>query len=234
MKQINNSETVIIKRSQILFAPYNPRKRSTKVVQSILKNFKKVGYLGGIVWNELTGYLVSGHKRVEASDIYYKFDGTSETDYDIKVEKVNFDEKTEKEQNIYMNASDSQGEFDFEKLAPILYEVDIDNIGFSKETIDQIQLEVPDFDFGNNTEIMNEFKTLKNRGLSEEEVKRIGLERRNERKQIQKERNDEMLEKPDLIITFEDFETKVTVLEHFKLDTYTRYAKGEKIFENIL
>lgn len=234
MKQIYKSETVEINRSQINFAPYNPRKHNTKVVESIVRNFKKVGYLGGIVWNETTGYLVSGHKRVEAYDIVNKYTGNNDADYVIKVEKVSFDEKTEKEQNIYMNAADSQGEFDFEKLAPILYEIDIDNIGFSKETIDQIQLEVPDFDFGNNTEIMNEFKTLKNRGLSEEEVKRIGLERRNERKQIQKERNDEMLEKPYLIITFEDFETKVTVLEHFKLDTYTRYAKGEKIFENIL
>ncbi len=43
------SETVVIKRSQINFAPYNPRKEDPEVIKKLKKNFKTVGYLGGIV-----------------------------------------------------------------------------------------------------------------------------------------------------------------------------------------
>lgn len=41
------SETVVIKRSQINFAPYNPRKEDPEVIKKLKKNFKTVGYLGG-------------------------------------------------------------------------------------------------------------------------------------------------------------------------------------------
>lgn len=53
--------------------------------QEAQKNFKTVGYLGGIVWNQLSSYLVSGHKRVQTLDIINNYDGTPETDYEIKV-----------------------------------------------------------------------------------------------------------------------------------------------------
>lgn len=92
------SETVVIKRSQINFAPYNPRKEDPEVIKKLKKNFKTVGYLGGIVWNQLSSYLVSGHKRVQTLDIINNYDGTPETDYEIKVEAVELDDKTEREQ----------------------------------------------------------------------------------------------------------------------------------------
>ena len=69
------SETVVIKRSQINFAPYNPRKEDPEVIKKLKKNFKTVGYLGGIVWNQLSSYLVSGHKRVQTLDIINNYDG---------------------------------------------------------------------------------------------------------------------------------------------------------------
>lgn len=54
------SETVVIKRSQINFAPYNPRKEDPEVIKKLKKNFKTVGYLGGIVWNQLSSYYNRG------------------------------------------------------------------------------------------------------------------------------------------------------------------------------
>ena len=100
------SETVVIKRSQINFAPYNPRKEDPEVIKKLKKNFKTVGYLGGIVWNQLSSYLVSGHKRVQTLDIINNYDGTPETDYEIKVEAV------ELEDEISSELSDTLGDFE--------------------------------------------------------------------------------------------------------------------------
>ena len=102
--EYKQSETIVIKRSQINFAPYNPRKEDPSVIKKLKKNFKAVGYLGGIVWNKRSSFLVSGHKRVQTLDIMNEYDGSPEKDYDIKVESVDLDDKTEREQNIFMNS----------------------------------------------------------------------------------------------------------------------------------
>lgn len=125
------SETVVIKRSQINFAPYNPRKEDPEVVKKLKKNFKTVGYLGGIVWNRLSSYLVSGHKRVQTLDIINEYDGTPETDYEIKIEAVELDDKTEREQNIFMNSPSAMGEFDMAKMQVLVPEIDYKAAGLS-------------------------------------------------------------------------------------------------------
>lgn len=126
------SETIVIKRSQITFAPYNPRKEDPEVVRKLKKNFKTVGFLGGIVWNRRTSYLVSGHKRVQTLDIINNYDGTPEKDYDIKVEAVELDDKTEREQNIFMNSPSAMGEFDMEKMKVLVPEIDYQAAGLSE------------------------------------------------------------------------------------------------------
>lgn len=83
MVKLKQSETITIKRSKINFAAYNPRKKDKKVVEALKKNFKKVGFLGGIQWNSITGNLIGGHKRTEALDLIYDYDGTPEKDYDV-------------------------------------------------------------------------------------------------------------------------------------------------------
>lgn len=105
MKEFKQSQTEIIKRSQIHFAPYNPKKHTDEQVKTILKDLKKNGFFGGIVWNKITGNLIDGHKRVMAHDLYYKYDGTPQTDYEIKVEIAEFDAKTEKARNIWHTKS---------------------------------------------------------------------------------------------------------------------------------
>ena len=101
--KLKQSETVIIKRSNIKFSPYNPRKKNPKVVAALKENFKKVGFLGGICWNKTTGNLIGGHKRLEALDLIYNYDGSKEKDYDVKVEQIEIELKTEKAQNIFLN-----------------------------------------------------------------------------------------------------------------------------------
>lgn len=172
MKTIKQSNTIEIDRSLIKFAPYNPRKKDEKVVNELKKNFKKVGYLGGIVWNKVTGNLVGGHKRVEAMDLIFNY--TGENDYKIKVEEVEFDEKTEKEQNIFLNNKRVQGEMDYEMLAEILPDIDIDNTGLIDFDLDIINSLNPEYHFGNNEKIINDSKNLmKESKDNKEEIKQL-------------------------------------------------------------
>ena len=157
MKQ---SETIFINRSKIQFAAYNPRKKDKKVIDSLKKNFKKVGFMGGIIWNKTTSNLVGGHKRVETLDLINGYDGTIETDYELKVECVELDLKTEKEQNIYLNNKKQQGETDFELMAVLIEEINIDNAGLDIQDIEIIEALVPDFEFGRNDEIKKDIEEL--------------------------------------------------------------------------
>ena len=104
MKQ---SETRTIKRSQINLNPQNIKNHTEEQVKLQKKNLKKVGYLGGVVWNEESHNLIDGHRRLQALDSINRYDGTPETDYDIKVECVSFDRKTELEQMAYMAVGNS-------------------------------------------------------------------------------------------------------------------------------
>ena len=63
-KKYRESETITIKRSQINFAPYNPKNHTKKKIDEIKANIKRVGLLGGIIWNKTTSNLIDGHKRV--------------------------------------------------------------------------------------------------------------------------------------------------------------------------
>lgn len=143
------SETVVIRRSQINLNPINPKKHTDEQIKLQRKNLKKVGFLGGIVWNSETGNLVDGHRRVKAMDLDKKYDGTPETDYDIKVEKVEFDDKTEKEQLTYMAVGNSKA--DFNLIARYVDDIDYSNVGLSEDDYRKIQMlsdRGPDVDTG--------------------------------------------------------------------------------------
>lgn len=133
MKQ---SETKIIRRSQINLNPYNPKRHTDEQIKLQRKNLKKVGFLGGIVWNETTGNLVDGHRRIKALDIINKYDGTPATDYEVKVEAVQMDDKTEKEQMLYMAVGNSKA--DYNLIAPIVDEIDYSNVGLSEAEYNEI------------------------------------------------------------------------------------------------
>ena len=133
---IKNSETKIIKRSQINLNPINPKRHTDRAVKLQEKNLKKVGFLGGIVWNRNTGNLIDGHRRIMAMDLYYKYDGAN--DYDVKVESVELDDKTEKEQLTYMAVGNTKPDIDL--IAK--YIGDIDPIKYQDLGFDDNQISV--------------------------------------------------------------------------------------------
>ncbi len=133
------SETKVIKRSQINLNPCNPKVHTEIDIKQQKANIRKVGFLGGIQWNETTGNLIDGHKRVMSVDLIQGYDGTPETDYDIKVEAVDFDEKTEKEQLLFM--AKSQDAIDYNMVAKKFDfdEIDFKSAGFSEDDLIQIK-----------------------------------------------------------------------------------------------
>ena len=84
--------------------------------------------------------LIDGHKRVMSVDLIQGYDGTPETDYDIKVEAVDFDEKTEKEQLLFM--AKSQDPIDYNLVAKnfSIDEIDFKAAGFTEQDTEQIKM----------------------------------------------------------------------------------------------
>lgn len=145
IKQPENRE---IQRSQINFANYNPRKITPEARKKLKANLKRVGILGGIVWNETTGNLVSGHQRVSVIDEVNKYNSeTNENDYAIRVEVVQMNEKTEKEQNVFMNNRNVQGDFDSDMLKDLMDGIDYNLAGL--DDFDLNMLGIGDIDLNN-------------------------------------------------------------------------------------
>lgn len=132
------SETKVIKRSQINLNPCNPKHHTDAEIKQQKANIRKVGLLGGIQWNEATGNLIDGHKRVMSCDLIQGYDGTSETDYDIKVEAVDFDDKTEKEQMVFQ-AKATTNRIDYNVVASFIDDIDFKSAGFTEQENEQIK-----------------------------------------------------------------------------------------------
>lgn len=126
-------------RSQLHAHPYNPKKHSDRQVDVQKKNIRSFGYLGGIVWNERTGNLIDGHRRLKALDQLNKYDGSN--DYPVKVEVVDFDEKQEKEQMTYMALGSTRP--DYEMIAEYLPDIDYQLAGIEPYDLAQIESFLP-------------------------------------------------------------------------------------------
>ena len=126
--KIKQAQHITVRRSEINFANYNPREISDEARKMLKANLKRVGLLGGIVWNKTTGNLVSGHQKVAIMDEVNRYND-GDNDYVLEVDVAELDEKTEKEQNIFMNNRSVQGEFDDEMLKSMLSDIDFSNAG---------------------------------------------------------------------------------------------------------
>jgi hypothetical protein len=126
-------EVVRMKRTDITGAAYNPRRISASSFRRLKKNIEDVGLIGpAIVVNKRTGNVLSGHQRLRALDTLEE-----SPDYELDVTLVNMDPRREREQNVFMNSPDAQGEFDAELLAELLAaEVDWEKAGLDRMTIE--------------------------------------------------------------------------------------------------
>ena len=141
-KQIKQSDLVEVRRSQINLNPYNPKRHSDKKISEQKKNLLRVGLLGGITWNRISGNLIDGHRRIKAMDLHYGYDGTPETDYIVKVSAVELDEKHEKEQMTYMALGNTKA--DYSLIATYLPDIDVAQSGIDDYDLEQIRSFLPD------------------------------------------------------------------------------------------
>jgi len=226
-EKFSRSETVEIKRSMIKFAPYNPKKHSKEGIAQQKRNFKKVGFLGGIIWNEKTGNLVSGHKRTMAMDDIFKYDGSPATDYTIKVEKVSFDAQTEKEQNIFMDASSTNTAQDVDMLRAIIPDIDYHNAGLSEEDLQIIGVA---FEQEDTTDLMGEIEELQapqqaENAFEKEQRKQKIIEAKKKIRENLDEKFDEG--DPFVVLSFDNYQAKVAFMERFSYQPDEKYIKGE-------
>jgi hypothetical protein len=126
---------VEVNRSQLVDAPYNPRILSEKAKAKLKLGIAKLGVLAPPVWNVRTGHIVSGHQRLAIMDAL-----TGATEYTLHVAQVDLDPAREQEANLLMNNPQAMGEWDLEKLAPLLTAdtVDLDATGFDVADVYQM------------------------------------------------------------------------------------------------
>ncbi|TDS14708.1 ParB N-terminal domain-containing protein [Sphingobacterium paludis] len=214
-----SSESITLKRSQIALADYNPRKLSADARKKLKANIKRVGIMGGIVWNELSGNLVSGHQRVSILD---EINHYPKSDYDITVEKVTLNDKEEKEQNIFLNSKSVQGEFDADLMADIIGDIDPILAGLDDIDLTMLQLESPSVDF---TDIMEKASKL-TPPASKEEIKA-------KKEKYSNEVDDRWEGEPVLLLSFDSFQNKAEFMEAMGKDLYEKIVKGEEVAERL-
>lgn len=217
-----SSESITLQRSEISLADYNPRKLSDEARKKLKANIKRLGIMGGIVWNEASGNLVSGHQRISILD---EINTYPKNDYEITVEKVNLTVVEEKEQNIFLNSKSVQGDFDSDLMANIINDIDPILAGLDEFDLTMFNLESPSMDF---TDIMEKASKLSSPSapLSKEEVKA--------KKEKYSQEVDEKWEgEPTVILSFDNFQNKAEFMEALGKDLYDKIIKGEEIAERV-
>lgn len=241
------SETKIIKRSDIKLNPFNPKNHSENDVKLQKDDIKRVGYLGGVVWNELSGNLVDGHRRIKAMDIIHKYDGTESTDYEIKVEAVEFDEKTEKEQMTYMALANSKA--DYNLVARYIDDIDYKKVGITDLDMEAIKSLQEDMEktISNIGDMTDDFIQPVTLLPSQEKTTEEIQEEINSKPQMSKEEGVEKKQKSMgvienrqnnmdayVFIAFENVEQKVLFCELLEVEPQSNMmVKGEDILKLI-
>lgn len=120
--------TVVMNRSALKAAPWNPRQISTAAKKLLRAEIKKHGYLDRIVLNERSGQIVRGHQRISILD-----DLNGSKEYSLEVTVVDMDEATEAAANISGNNTTMQGEYNLPLLEKVIKEKKIkpEDMGFS-------------------------------------------------------------------------------------------------------
>lgn len=231
-KKYIQSETIVIKRSQINFASYNPKNHSKRQVEEQKSNIKRVAFLGGIIWNKKTKNLIDGHKRIQSLDLIHNY--TEETkeknDYEVKVESIELDEKTEKEQNIF--STKSATEFDDEKLKSLVTEIDYKNAGLDEYDLHYLGIDIPEIEspyieeIQEIQEINQEQKNIENQ-LKKEQIKNI----KSEIKQNAIEKTKDIISY--VTLSFKNHQNKANFLNRFAFDEDITILDGEIFSEMI-
>lgn len=255
--KVKQSETIILKRSKITPADYNPRTITEDARKALKKSIKENGIIGGMVWNKQTGNLVSGHQKLSIADEVNKYEVGN--DYEIKVEVIDVDLKKEKELNVFFNSKAVQGEMDYKKLAQIYPDIDASLAGLDDVDISLIEIElptmqdieIPSFEPQEEKKInaeyeksitqeLNNTRHLPEASVHEMERKEAAEELTAEEKKAKiKEIKEKVKEgamfdgEPYFTVSFSDYDAKVMFLEYLGFNPEDKFIKGEELQEKM-
>ena len=234
------SQSVEVKRSQIHFASYNPRKLSDEERKTLKRGIKKFGLVGGLIVNKRTGMtLVSGHQRLTVMDELQKF---PDNDYCIRVDLIDVDEKQEKELNILLNNPNAQGKWDMDALAKMVPDIDWRDAGLT-----DIDLSLIGCDYLLQTEeessiadaLSDMMAPVDEQNEADKAAKQLERAEKvahmKEVKQQVKENAQKTAEDMDayVMLSFDTYEAKADFMERYGYDPDMKFIKGEE-FDNRL
>lgn len=224
-----SSEVVEIQRSQITFADYNPRIISDEARKHLKANIKRLGVMGGIVWNELTTNLVGGHQKVKILDELHKYDIESqENDYTIRVEKVKLNIKEEIEQNIFLNNKNAQGEYDRDLLGDLIADIDYKLAGLDDYDLNLSGIGLESFQLEDEEPEPLELK----KGAKTPEERKADMKDKKEKSR--EVINDRMQEgETYVMLSFNDFKGKSEFMHRFDLDPMENIISGDEFSDQI-
>lgn len=228
-------EAATINRQQIKNAPYNPRTIDAGNLALLKNNIKRIGLIETIVWNKTTGNLVSGHQRLKILDALEK-----RQDYDLTVAIVQFSLQEEKEQNIFMNNANAQGDWDRDLMLNMISDIDLGNAGFTDVDLSAlgIELDLEKHKKAEVEDIISEFENIKDQNRSIASTERQNNPEKKDWKQIKQEIKDQQKQGSDekedyVVISFDNYENKAAFMKRFGLPEDERYIKGEIFSKNI-
>lgn len=225
---LNQSQSVTLQRSVLHLSNYNPRKISEEGRKQLKKSIKQFGVLGGIVVNKRTNYtVVSGHQKITILDML-----SNGKDYSLRVELIDVDEKTEKEINITMNNPNVGGEWDYDKLADLIPDIDWQAAGLTEADLSVIGVdygvEVEPVSIDDAVEELQELQELAK--PPKEDKPKKSVEELKETKHGVIEQAQKKIEKMTsyVVLTFDTAQAMDNFLMRFGYPPNQQYIKGEE------
>jgi hypothetical protein len=127
-----------VRRSEINPATYNPRFIDEDGKKLLKRSLKKYGVLGGIIVNKRTGNtVVGGHQKIYILDEVNKY---PDNDYKLRVEFIDVDERTEKTINVVLNNPNVGGQWDYDKLAELIPDINYKDAGLTDADLEMVGL----------------------------------------------------------------------------------------------
>lgn len=240
-------------RSSINPATYNPRVIDDESRRALKRSLKTFGVLGGIIVNVRTGNtIVGGHQKVAILDEINKYPNS---DYSLRVELIDVDEKTEKTLNVVLNNPNVSGQWDYDKLRELIPDIDYKDAGLTDADLSMIGVDFLYQTEGENAisdalsdiasplvdEMARQREERKAARMTEEEVVSDASEpsyddKREHMKQVKqqvRERAAETVQNMEayLVLSFSDWNAKAAFCERFGINPYDKFFKGEQFDE---
>ena len=228
-----------IHRKQIKAAGYNPRTIERANKQLLWSNLQKRGLLDTLVWNELTGNLVGGHRRLEKLDDHH-YKRHNNLEYLLDVAVVQLSDQEEKEQNIFFNNPNAQGDWDRDLMIGLIPDIDVKAAGLTDADLNAIGIEIDLEGFENEDveSVISNFEDMKEQTRKQKQIEREANPDKKDWKAIKQDikkshesNNDER--ENYFVVTFDNADKKEAFLARFVLNPDERYIKGEVLTQII-